>query len=158
MLSATSAGTTIHITRIHTSKLLGARRREVSELAVHAAHMRELLGTLATARTDMAARCVSLLQPLHAKFEQLASAVTSHAVAGTPAAWQEHLLMALACGSLSPAMMQFFGAVNEQQMRRLLKIADSTFASLQEDLLQHLQPAADMCVHRLSQLHALCQW
>jgi hypothetical protein len=71
---------------------------------------------------------------------------------------EAELQLLLRCGAFNFAMQHFLASMSEPQLRRLMRNIDSAILQLSQIAIDHLLPAAQLLVLRLSDLHALLEW
>jgi anaphase-promoting complex subunit 4 len=65
----------------------------------------------------------------------------------------------LACGAAPAPMRQFLlNTFNEQSLKRMRKSIDASCAEMQRTLLEHLRPAIELILFRLSEVQAFSKW
>eukprot|EP00696_Hemimastix_kukwesjijk_P018575 gnl/Hemi2/7487_TR2568_c0_g1_i1.p1 gnl/Hemi2/7487_TR2568_c0_g1~~gnl/Hemi2/7487_TR2568_c0_g1_i1.p1 ORF type:complete len:712 (+),score=190.56 gnl/Hemi2/7487_TR2568_c0_g1_i1:94-2229(+) len=137
--------------------LLSRHRRELSHLVKQTYHFGALLSHMEGAFALAKAQWAAAMNPFQTHLASLASLIKGgYGLSTTP---QQEFLHLLACGTPSQPLHQFLVQnLTLQGVARLDKAVETGCVGLQQLVINHLAPACEEVIFRLSELMGHAQW
>ncbi|CAI9087607.1 OLC1v1021715C1 [Oldenlandia corymbosa var. corymbosa] len=132
------------------------RKKELYQVALQASSIEDLTEVIQTSFSVMSKQWNDAMRTFHEKFNSLSTLIANHGLDSTP----EEEFISLLCGArISPPLHQFLvQSIGEAGLKRLTKLVCGAAKDLQQILLDHVQPAAEIIVFRMGELRGLSRW
>ncbi|XP_022720526.1 anaphase-promoting complex subunit 4-like isoform X2 [Durio zibethinus] len=145
----------LHCLLLDTS-IFWKRKNELHQVAQQASNIEDLIEVIRTSLSIMSKQWSDAMHTFHEKFDSLSSLIIDHGLDSSP---QEEFLSLLGGARTSPPVHQFLvNSLGELGVKRVSKVVCGAGKELQNIVLDHLQPAAEIIVFRMGELRGLSRW
>ncbi|WCJ26939.1 Anaphase-promoting complex subunit 4 [Euphorbia peplus] len=132
------------------------RKNELHQLAQQASNVEELTEVIRASLSVMSKQWSDAMRMFHEKFGSLSTLIIDNALDSSP---QEEFLSLLGGARTSPAVHQFLvNTLGEAGVKRVSKVVCGAGKELQQIVLEHIQPAAEIIAFRMGELRGLSRW
>ncbi|XP_065879836.1 anaphase-promoting complex subunit 4 [Euphorbia lathyris] len=132
------------------------RKNELHQLAQQASNVEELTEVIRVSLSVMSKQWSDAMRTFHEKFGSLSTLIIDNALDSSP---QEEFLSLLGGARTSPAVHQFLvSTLGEAGVKRVSKVVCGAGKELQQIVLEHMQPAAEIIAFRMGELRGLSRW
>ncbi|XP_020873290.1 anaphase-promoting complex subunit 4 isoform X2 [Arabidopsis lyrata subsp. lyrata] len=145
----------LHCLAMDTS-IFWKRKYELHQVAQQASNIEDLTEVIRASLSVMSKQWADAMKTFHDKFHSLSTLIIDNGLESSP---QEEFLSLLGGARISPALNQFLvNSLGEVGVKRVLKSVCGTGKELQQIVLDHLQPAAEIIGFRMGELRGLSRW
>ncbi|XVF27726.1 hypothetical protein REPUB_Repub14bG0133400 [Reevesia pubescens] len=145
----------LHCLLLDTS-IFWMRKNELHQVAQQASNIEDLIEVIRTSLSVMSKQWSDAMRSFREKFDSLSSLIIDHGLDSSP---QEEFLSLLGGARTSPPVHQFLvTSLGESGVKRVSKVVCGAGKELQNVVLDHLQPAAEIIGFRMGELRGLSRW
>ncbi|XP_021902226.1 anaphase-promoting complex subunit 4 [Carica papaya] len=145
----------LHCLVLNTS-IFCKRKNELHQVAQQASNIQDLTEVTQASLSVMSKQWSDAMKIFHDKFDSLSTLIIDHGLDSSP---QEEFLSLLGGARTSPPVHQFLvNSLGEAGMKRVSKVVCGAGKELQNIVLNHLQPAAEIIGFRIGELRGLSRW
>ncbi|CAK9141794.1 unnamed protein product [Ilex paraguariensis] len=138
------------------TSILWKRKNELHQVAQQASNIEDLIEVIRASLSVMFKQWSDAMHAFHEKFDSLSTLIIDHGLDSTP---QEEFLSLLGGARTSPPVHQFLvNSLGEAGLKRVAKVVCGAGRELQQLVLDHLQPAAEIVAFRMGELRGLSKW
>uniref|UniRef100_A0A2P2INE0 Anaphase-promoting complex subunit 4 n=2 Tax=Rhizophora mucronata TaxID=61149 RepID=A0A2P2INE0_RHIMU len=138
------------------TSIFSRRKNQLHQLAQQASNIEDLTEVIRASLSVMCKQWSDAMHTFHEKFDSLSTLIIDHDLDSTP---QEEFLSLLCGARTSPPVHQFLvNSLGEVGMKRVSKVVCGAGKELQQIVLDHLQPAAEIIGFRMGELRGLSRW
>lgn len=145
----------LHCLLLDTS-IFWKRKHELHQVAQQASNIEDLIEVIRASISVMCKQWSDAMHTFQEKFGSLSTLIVNHALDSSP---QEEFLSLLGGARTSPPVHQFLvNSLGEAGVKRVLKAVSGAGKELQQIVLDHLQPSAEIIGFRMGELRGLSRW